>query len=182
MNEAQLTQTGSGVEPATAGWFVLSVRDAVWYTHAFGDACFFEGEGEAEFDQLGVAVRVLWPGRSTWLYHTESAQEDFLVVSGEALLIVEEQERPLRAWDFVHCPAGTAHAFLAVGELPCVIVMVGARPSEHTYRYTRSPLAVRRGVAVAAETTSPQEALIPFGGWEPTRTPSGPGLPWSAPR
>jgi uncharacterized cupin superfamily protein len=141
------------VAPANAGWFVVNLRDAVWYTQAFGDACFFEGEGAAAFDQLGVGVRVLWPGRSTWLYHAESAQEDFLVVSGEALLIVEEQERPLRAWDFIHCPAETAHAFLAVGTHPCVIVMVGARPSEHTYRYPRSPLAIRHGVAAVVETT-----------------------------
>ena len=28
------------------------------------------------------------------------------MVSGEALLIVEGEERPLRAWDFVHCPPG----------------------------------------------------------------------------
>ena len=181
VNEAQLTQTGSGVAPATAGWFVLSVRDAVWYTHAFGDACFFEGEGEAVFEQFGVGVRVLWPGRSTWLYHAESAQEDFLVVSGEALLIVEEQERALRAWDFVHCPAGAAHAFVAVGTDPCVMVMVGARPADRTYRYPRSPLAVRHRVAAVVETDSPQEALYPFGDWEPTGTPSGPGLPWSAP-
>jgi len=127
VREARLDRTDSGLAPATAGWFVVNVRDAAWETGAFGDACFFEN-GQAPFEQLGISVRVLWPGRSRWLYHAESAQEDFLVLSGEALLLVEEAERPLRPWDFVHCPPGTAHAFVAVGERPCAIVMVGARP------------------------------------------------------
>lgn len=180
MQEARLEKRGSGLAPATEGWFVVNVRDAAWETHAFGEACFFENP-ESPFEQLGVNVRVLWPGRSTWLYHTESAQEDFLVLSGQALLLVEEVERPLRAWDFVHCPPGTAHAFVAVGEAPCVILMVGARPPEHTYRYPRSDLALRHGVGVEAETSSPEEALAGFPAWQPRRERQWLGLPWSDP-
>ena len=41
------------------------------------------------------------------MHHRENAQEGFLVLSGECLLIVEEEERRLRAWDFFHCPGGT---------------------------------------------------------------------------
>lgn len=178
MQEARLKKTDSGLAPATAGWFVVNVRDAAWETGAFGDACFFENV-EAPFEQLGISVRVLWPGRSRWLYHAESAQEDFLVLSGEALLLVEEAERPLRAWDFVHCPPGTAHAFVAVGDRPCAIVMVGARPVGHTFNYPRSDLALRHAVGVDTETTSPEEALAPFPAWKPARERQWQGLPWS---
>src|SRR5205807_490683 len=131
VREASLEPVASGLAPVTDGWFVVNVKDAAWEQNAFGDACFFENP-EAPFDELGVCLRVLWPGRSTWLYHAESAQEAFLVLAGEALLLVEDQERPLAAWDFVHCPPGTRHAFLATGTEPCVIVMVGARPTPHT--------------------------------------------------
>lgn len=178
IGEARLLQSGVGLEPGSPGWFVVNVRDAAWHTGAFGDACFFESS-EAPFDQLGVSVRVLHPGTSTWLYHAESAQEDFLVLTGEALLLVDEQERRLRAWDFVHCPAWTPHAFIATGTAPSVIVMVGARPAQHTYRYPRTSIAVRHGVAADVETTSPREALAPFPDWAPRTAGTSPGLPWS---
>jgi len=178
VSEARLKKTESGLTPATDGWFVMNVRDAAWQTHAFGDACFFENP-QSPFDQLGISVRVLWPGRSTWLYHSESAQEDFLVLSGDALLLIGEQERPLRAWDFVHCPPGTAHGFLALGQRPCIIVMIGARPTPHTYRYPRSAVAIRHGIAAHVETSSPTEALAPFGEWQPGPTAPLDGLPWS---
>ncbi len=40
------------------------------------------------------------------MYHWEADQENFLVLAGEALLVVEGEECPLRQSDFVHCPAG----------------------------------------------------------------------------
>ena len=132
MPEARLAGTVGGLEPATAGWFVVNARVAAWYSNEFGDACFFE-KPEIPFDQVGFSIRLLWPGRSTWLYHAESAEEDFLVLSGEAVLLIDEQERPLRPWDFVHCPAGVVHAFVPAAKDPCVIVMVGARGIDHTY-------------------------------------------------
>jgi uncharacterized cupin superfamily protein len=178
VREARLKKAGSGLIPATAGWFVVNVRDAAWETGAFGDACFFENE-QAPFERVGISVRVLWPGRSSWLYHAESAQEDFLVLGGEALLLVEETERPLRPWDLVHCPPDTAHAFVAVGERPCAILMVGARPPGHSFRYPRSKLALRHGVSVDTETTSPEQALAPFPAWIPAREGHSQGLPWS---
>lgn len=51
------------------------------------------------FAETGFSLAVLAPGRPNGLYHAESAQEDFFVVAGECLLIVEGEERPLRAWD-----------------------------------------------------------------------------------
>ena len=40
------------------------------------------------------------------------------MLSGEPLLIVEGQERPLRRWDFVHCPPGTRHMIVGAGDEP----------------------------------------------------------------
>ena len=61
-------------------------------------------------------------------YHGETEQEDFLVLAGEGLLIVEGQERPLvKQWDFVHCSPETRHAFVGVGDEPCVILAVSSR-------------------------------------------------------
>jgi quercetin dioxygenase-like cupin family protein len=99
----------------TEGWFVVNARAAAWLTSdAFGDKCVFEADKPVvrnrpeldvhRFAQVGVALRILQPGRPSGLYHAESNQEDFLVLGGECLLIVEGNERRLNAWDFVHCP------------------------------------------------------------------------------
>ena len=61
------------------------------------------------------------------MYHRENAQEGFLVLAGECLLIVEEKERRLTAWDFFHCPGGTEHMIVATGEEAAVVLAVGAR-------------------------------------------------------
>jgi uncharacterized cupin superfamily protein len=178
--EACLEESSAGLAPATDGWFVVNVRDAAWETNeAFGAACFFEG-GEP-FAELGINVRVLSPGRSRLLYHSESAQENFLVLAGECLLLVEDEERPLRAWDFVHCPPGTAHTFVATGDAPCVLVMTGVRAGawpEEGIVYPRSELALRHGVGVQTETRSPTEALAAFPRWRRGRPDGWSALPW----
>ena len=61
------------------------------------------GTPPLEFAQPGINVTVLQPGQSG-LYHAESGQEAFLVLSGECKLLVEGEERPLRPWDFFHAP------------------------------------------------------------------------------
>jgi mannose-6-phosphate isomerase-like protein (cupin superfamily) len=115
VQEARLEESGSGLAPATDGWFVVNVRDAAWETNdCVGAMCAFEGES-APFADLGINLRVLQPGRTKLLYHAESTQEDFLVLAGQCLLLVEDEERPLTAWDFVHCPPGTGHAFVPSG-------------------------------------------------------------------
>jgi uncharacterized cupin superfamily protein len=182
VEEARLERVESGLVPVTEGWFVVNVRDAAWETNAhLGAMCAFEGE--AQFPQLGINVRVLLPG-ARGLYHAEKGQEDFLVLAGDCLLLVEDEERPLRAWDFVHCPSATAHAFVATGESPCVIVMVGARGSEWPaagFVYPRSELALRHGVGVETEVSSPAEAwaqrsLPP---WKLERPKGWEDLPWA---
>ncbi len=89
----------------------------------------FEGfeAHEPDFSQLGINLTVLQPGEPMGMYHWEADQEDFLVMSGEALLIVEGEERALRQWDLVHCPPGTEHTIVGAGQTACVVVAVGAR-------------------------------------------------------
>ena len=125
-SEARLQQTGDGVAPAGEGWFVLNAREARWI-HAEGRGARLPFEGEKRFPQLGISLFVLEPGEPMGMYHWEADQEDFLVLAGEALLIVEGEERTLRAWDFVHCPPHTKHVLVGAGSAPCVVIAVGAR-------------------------------------------------------
>ena len=124
--ESQLEQTAEGLVAKTDGWFVLNARESRWY-HVEGRSAFCDFEGELDFTQLGINISVLGPGELMAMYHWEADQEDFLVVSGEAVLIIEGEERPLRQWDFVHCPPNAKHTIVGAGDGPCVVVAVGAR-------------------------------------------------------
>src|SRR4029078_4200195 len=109
MDEARMKRDENGLVAASEGWFAVNVREAAWVTsEKFGAACIFEG-GAVPFAQVGYTLCVLEPGQPNGLYHREGDQEDFLVLSGECVLIVEGQERRLGAWDFVHCPPLTDH-------------------------------------------------------------------------
>ena len=177
VEEARLEDTGSGLAPASEGWFVLNVRDAVWLTSdSFASAGIFESDA-AEF-QIGHTLAVLQPGQPSGLYHEESTQEDFLVLAGECLLLVEGEERRLKAWDFVHCPPGTEHIFVGAGDGPCVLFMVGARAADRSVVYPRSDLALRHGAGAHADTTISAEAYAPYSRWQPGRIDHT-GLPWS---
>ncbi len=131
------------------GWFVVNVADAPWKTGPFGSWTPFEGE--QRFAQVGVNVSVLDPGQPACFYHRESDQEGFLVLAGEALLLVEDQERPLRRWDFFHCPPWTDHVLVGAGDGPCTILAFGARTRGGVV-YPASELAQRHGAGVATET------------------------------
>src|SRR3954471_21606306 len=116
--EAKLEDSGAGLVAASTGWFVINARDARWFEkpgqgHSVPLTGYDEFEAETFFPMLGMAIRVVGPGEPTATYHWETEQEDFLVLAGEAVLIVEGQERRLRQWDFVHCPPETRHALLA---------------------------------------------------------------------
>jgi uncharacterized cupin superfamily protein len=153
--EAQIKDTSTGKVPEGAGWFVLNAREARWLTGDFG--AFTRFEGDVRFEHLGINIGVLAPGQPACYYHGEDQQEDFLVLSGECLLIIEEQERPLRAWDFVHCPPWAKHVFVGAGEGPCAILAVGARPGDQIV-YPASPVARRHGAGVSRETRDPSQA------------------------
>lgn len=167
--EARLEPSDQGLVAVTDGWFVVNVRDAAWVSsETFGDACIFEGD-DAPFPQVGFTLAVLQPGQPSGLYHAEANQEDFLVLAGECLLLVEGEERRLRAWDFVHCPPGTEHIFMGAGDGPCVVFMAGSRRKQGEIVYPRSELALRHGAGVERETTAPAEAYAPFPSWRPGR-------------
>jgi len=89
------------------------------------------------------------------------------VLSGECIAIVEGEERRLRAWDFLHCPPGTAHIVVGAGPEPCVIFMAGAREHRGSAVYLRDEVALRHGVSVDADTDSGRAAYAPFPDWEP---------------
>jgi uncharacterized cupin superfamily protein len=177
VEEARLEETAGGLAPANEGWFVVNVRDGRWMTNdVLGDAFIVEGDN-VPF-QVGYTIAVLQPGQVGGRYHHESDQEDFLVLTGECLLLIEEEERPLKAWDFVHCPPGTDHSFVGAGDGPCVIFMTGARGENKEIVYPRSALAIRHGAGVETTTSSSAEAYAPFPKWKDGRPQSWDGLPW----
>jgi uncharacterized cupin superfamily protein len=158
MTEAPLEQTPAGLAPAGPGWFVVNAEDAPWmHTERFGSACGFEGRGDARFSELGFNVRVLQPGQAAGMYHAEGNQEAALVVSGQAILVVEGTERALNRWDFVHLPAGTPHAIVGAGDEPAVIVMAGTRGSAEM-EYPVDPAALAHDAGVAEPTTKAADA------------------------
>jgi uncharacterized cupin superfamily protein len=163
VEEAELEQTESGVVPQSEGWFVVNARDARWWHgDRFGSVCVFEGGAGARFPEFGINIHVLSPGKSNCMYHGENAQEDFLVLSGECLLLIEGEERRLKQWDFVHCPAWTEHVFVGAGAGPCAVLMVGARPEHEELRYPVVEVARKHDAGVERETTSGDEAYAQF--------------------
>ena len=161
VHEAGLAQTENGRVPDGDGWFVVNAREARWwYSDTFGSSCVFEGD--VDFPDFGINIQVLSPGQPNCMYHGENAQENFLVLAGECLLLIEGEERLLRQWDFVHCPAWTEHVFVGAGSGPCAIVMVGARPDPEELRYPVVDVALKHNAGVEEETSSGREAYARF--------------------
>ncbi|HZR93328.1 MAG TPA: cupin domain-containing protein [Gaiellaceae bacterium] len=179
VEQARLVETESGFAPEGDGWFVVNAREAAWWRQrdVFGYVCRFEGD--AAFPELGINLRVLRPGEPNCRYHAQSTQEDFLVLHGECLLLVEGEERRLRAWDFVHCPPGTAHVFVGAGDGPCVILMAGSRKDDEQgwVVYPVSELALNHGAGARSEAHDPQEAYADLPASRRERPPDL-GLPW----
>jgi uncharacterized cupin superfamily protein len=173
--EAPLEPTDTGLVQAGPGWFVVNARDSRWRSAGGrGSVCVFGDE--AEFAQLGVNLFVLGPGDPMGMYHWEADQEDFLVLSGEPLLIVEGEERRLQQWDFVHCPPGTKHIIVGAGEQPCAVLALGAREHQDGAGwggYTVDEAALRHGAGVDEETTDPMKAYAPVPRREATRYREG---------
>ena len=171
MPEAPLERTDHGSFPVGEGWFVVSVRDARWFeSDGLGLYASFDSE-KARFPELGVGIGILRPGEPNCMYHAEEAQEDFLVLAGEVLLIVEGQERLLKAWDFVHCPPWTEHVFVGAGEGPCLVLAVGARKKGRGLRFPVNETALRHGAGVKRETSDPSEAYARFAEDRPVACP-----------
>ena len=157
-------------------WSVKNVADTQWWVNEkFGARAFLVPDAS----QVGVRVHVFEPGKPSTMYHRESEQEGFLVIEGECLLIVEGEERVLRAWDYFHCPAGTTHSFIGAGDGPCVVVTLGARTPEETILYARDETALGHGAGVEEDTDTPREAYAPFPKWESGRPAAWDSLPWN---
>jgi len=159
------------------GWFVRNVRDATWeYSEVFGKVCQFDKDDP--FPQVGINIFVLEPGKPNCRYHRENAQEDFLVLAGSCKLLVNGEERSLRTWDFVHCPAGVSHVFVGGGEGPCALLAVGYRPgSDQEQLFYPASESARRFNAEAREpTTDPTVAYSDISPWvriDPPKWPFG---------
>jgi uncharacterized cupin superfamily protein len=171
--EAPLRATEGGLVPDGDGWFVLNARDAAWQTGHFGAFTGFEGEGEARFPQVGINLAVLEPGQPACLYHGEGDQEGFLVLAGECLLLIEGEERRLRAWDYVHCPPWAEHVLVGAGDGPCTVLALGARQHRGVV-YPASEFARRHGAGADEETRSPAEAYARY----PDDVPVRPDPDW----
>jgi uncharacterized cupin superfamily protein len=164
MGEAPLDTTKFGLRPGGEGWFVMSARESRWDNGRFGAFCNFEGK--RRFPGLGINLNVLSPGQAMGFYHRENAQEDFVVLAGECLLIVEGEERELKTWDFFHCPPGTEHVIVGAGDEPAVVLAVGARGRRRKgIVYPVSKLALKHDAGVSKETTESSEAYGSFAGW-----------------
>jgi uncharacterized cupin superfamily protein len=173
--EAPREETEHGSVARGEGWYVVNARDVPWADRGpRGFVC--DLEAGQDWPQLGVNIFVLGPGNPMSMYHWEADQEDFLVLGGEALLIIEGQERPLTQWDFVHCPPHVAHTIVGAGDGPCAIVAVGAREHQSGPEWGAYPLdeaAARHDAASPEETNDPKIAYARFPARQPTRYREG---------
>jgi uncharacterized cupin superfamily protein len=153
-----LERTEHGLVPPEQGWYVLNARESRWYDRRErGLVCRLV---EDESAQIGANLFVLGPGEPMSMYHWEADQEDFLVIAGEALLIVDGEERPLRQWDFFHCPPNVPHTIIG-GVGPAVVLAIGARANQDGDDwggYPLSDVAMRHNAATEEETNDPAVA------------------------
>ncbi|MDQ2984690.1 MAG: cupin domain-containing protein [Actinomycetota bacterium] len=177
MPEAKLNRTEEGLVSEGEGWYVVNAREARWeYSEAFGSWTTFEGDDR--WQQMGVNIGVLEPGKPACMYHGEASQEGFLVLEGECLLLVEGEERRLGRWDFFHCAPWTEHVLIGAGDRPCVVVAMGARNiPDHGLLYPVNETALKHGAGVEQETTQGKEAYAPFPQAEPGSYRHGDLLP-----
>ena len=158
--EARIEQTDEGAVVSSPGWFVLNLADTVWQRHErAGTWTDFEG---GDFEQYGIGVHVLEPGQPNGRYHSEAFQEDFLVLAGECILIVDGEERRLKQWDFFHASPGTYHIRIGAGEGPCAILMAGARGEGNKIHYPRNELAARYDASSPEDTA---DSRVAYGDW-----------------
>jgi uncharacterized cupin superfamily protein len=158
--EARLEQTEHGLRPTGEGWYVVNARDVPWRA-AEGRGAYSMLESDPEFEQYAAHLVTLAPGEAMAMYHWEADQEDFLVLAGEAVLVIEGEERPLRRWDFVHCPPEAKHVIVGAGTSQCLVLAMGARDRSvgpNWGGYTVDETAARHGAAVDEETTDPEQA------------------------
>jgi mannose-6-phosphate isomerase-like protein (cupin superfamily) len=180
VNEANPEDKGHGLVPVDEGWFVMNVRDARWSDKpeqgwSVALTGIDEYEAETFFPMLGMAIRVARQGDVLTTYHWETEAEDFLVLSGEGIAVIEGEERPLRQWDFVHCPPGTKHAFVGSGDDPFVLLCASSRQfqKDGPWGYYCYDEAAERYNAASPEDT--QDGEIAYARFPDPRTARYPG-------
>ena len=173
MDEARLE---NGV-PTSEGWFVMNATEGRWFvTPCKGMGIPLTGcdehEAETFFPMLGMALRVVLAGEPSTTYHWETEQEDFLVLHGEGLQIVEGQERPVKQWDFVHCPPGTKHAFVGG---PLVLLCASSRQFQKDGPwgyYCKDETAAKHNASSPEDT---QDGRLAYARFAPTQETTYPG-------
>ena len=160
-------------------WLSFDARGSLCVFESLKAWAFGPESGEFWFRQLGINLTVLGPGQPNGLYHAESQQEAFLVLAGGCRLLINGEERALKAWDFVHCPAGTEHVFVGAGEGLSTILMAGARSENEQLFYPAAELAAQYGGASENDTNDPRQAYAPFERPKAIRPPYWQELPWA---
>jgi uncharacterized cupin superfamily protein len=169
--EAPVQKTAEGLVPGSPGWFVINAKEARWRKrpgrgYSLPLSGWSDEECETHFAQLGVNLIVLAPGEPLAMYHWEADTEGFLVIAGQPLLIIEGEERPLRQWDYVHCPPQTNHIIVGAGSGPSAVLAMSSRQHMATPEwggYTADPVALRHNAGVEQDTTDAGEAYARFG-------------------
>jgi uncharacterized cupin superfamily protein len=124
-------------------WFVANVRELRWQENELGATCEFDKHRE-RFGEFGINLTVLRPGQPMTMYHREGYQEGFLVLRGECLLLVDDQEIPLTQWDYVHCSRDVPHAIVGAGEgTTSLVLAVGNRVGQDVILYPRAETALK---------------------------------------
>lgn len=151
---------------------IVNLADAPAISHPHRATIIDFEPDDAPWPDTGVNVQVMQPGQPNGRYHSEPVQEDFLVLHGECIVILEGEERPLRQWDFLHCPAGTEHIFVGAGDGPCAVLMIGSRRKDEAH-YPVSDVAAKYDASVTTETDAPAEAYADWRRepWRPTPSP-----------
>jgi uncharacterized cupin superfamily protein len=152
--------------------FITNVADAPALSHSRRATLIDFEPDDAPWPDTGVNIQIMQPGQPNCRYHSEPVQEDFLVLHGECLAIVDGEERSLRQWDLLHCPAGTEHVFVGAGDGPCAVLMIGSRRQDEAH-YPVSEVAAKYDASVTTPTDEPAEA---YADWRqeprrPTRNP-----------
>ena len=154
-------------------WYVRNVREMKWWD--VGPRGIVTELVDAEDPQVGVNLFVLAPGQPMAMYHWEADQEGFLLLSGEALLIVDDEERSLRQWDYFHCPPNVPHTIVGAGSGRAAILAIGAR--QHADGdwggYPYSEVAMKHDASTEEETTEPDVAYARFPSGQPTEFQEG---------
>jgi uncharacterized cupin superfamily protein len=162
-------------------WLKANLGDVEGIEHPRAGKAYLFGETRPNerYEDVGINVRVLEPGQPASVYHADAVEEFFLVLGGECLAIIEDEEVPLRKWDFLHTPPGVAHVIVGAGDGPAIVLAVGKRPEEERLRYPKSELAARYGASAEEDTPHPEEAYAPFNRPELGRPDYWDLLPWS---